>query len=172
MKRRHDSPILAIDPGLRELGYAILRDSNLLDHGVLSLTEVQPRRRLGRVREFLEAKLRGYRPRTLVLEHIPNRALDHLGGLPALGRLLRRMAKQKRLTVATYSARAARRSVTSDGWAGKAEAADILVRRFPTLRVYRSQDRKWKTSHWLNMFDALGLAIHHLLQSKPPSRSR
>jgi Holliday junction resolvasome RuvABC endonuclease subunit len=83
-----------------------------------------------------------------------------------------RIAKRFRLKLAVYSARAARRTVVGDGWAGKAEAAEAIVARFPELRVHLTHDRKWKVAHWWNMFDALALAIHHQIVSKPPSRSR
>src|SRR4029077_20827728 len=116
--------------------------------------------------------IRGYRPTTLVLEHIPKRPLDTLAGLPALGKSVRRLMKRFRLKLAIYSARAARRTVVGDGWAGKAEAAEAIVARFPELRVHLTHDRKWKVAHWWKMFDALALALHHQLVTKPPSRSR
>lgn len=164
--------ILALDPGLRDLGYAVLSGKNLLDWGVLPLKGVQPSRRIAKVQQKLEQLIRGYQPSWLVWEHIPKRPLDTLAGLPALGRRLRRLAKRLRLKVATYSARSVRRTVVGDGWAGKREAAESLCSRFPDLRVFLTQDRKWKVSHWQNGYDALGVAIHHQLVSKPPSRSR
>jgi Holliday junction resolvasome RuvABC endonuclease subunit len=127
---------------------------------------------LASVREFLVAQLRAHRPRTLVLEHIPRRPLDTLAGLPALGRLLGRLARQRRLKVATYSARTVRGSVVGDGWAGKRQVAESIAGRFPDLRVHLTHDRKWKERYWQNMFDAVALALHHQSVSKPPSRSR
>jgi Holliday junction resolvasome RuvABC endonuclease subunit len=120
----------------------------------------------------MEIWLRAYRPRTLVIEHIPRRPLDTLAGLPALGRMLRRMAATRRLKVATYSARTVRGNIVGDGWAGKREVAEALSARFPDLRIHLTHDRKWKERYWQNMFDAVALALHHQSQMKPPSRSR
>jgi Holliday junction resolvasome RuvABC endonuclease subunit len=164
--------ILALDPGLRDLGYAVLSGRRLVTASVLPLRSTARSRRLGLVHESLLALLRAYRPRTLVLEQIPKRPLDTLGGLPSLGRLLRRMATRRRLKLATYSARTVRRSVVGDGWAGKRQVAEALSGRFPDLRVHRTHDRKWKEAYWQNMFDAVALALHHQAVSKPPSRSR
>jgi len=164
--------ILALDPGLRDLGYAVLAGRRLVDANVLSLRSVPRGRRLGRVQEFLLTQFRAHRPRTLVLEHIPKRPLDTLGGLPALGRLLGRLARKRRLKLATYSARTVRGSVVGDGWAGKREVAQSIVGKFPHLRVHLTHDRKWKERHWQNMFDAVALALHHRAVIKPPSRSR
>ena len=162
--------ILAVDPGLRDLGYAVLSGKRLLTASVLPLRSVPRRRKLGTIRESLLGWIRAYRPRTLVLEHIPEHPLD--AGLPALGRLLRRMARERRLGLASYSARTVRGSVVGYGWAGKREVAEALSARFPELRVNLTHDRKWKEAYWQNMFDAVALALHHQGITKPPSRGR
>ena len=95
-----------------------------------------------------------------------------MAGLPALGRLLGRLARKRRLKLATYSARTVRGSVVGDGWAGKREVAESIAGKFPDLRVHLTHDRKWKERYWQNMFDAVAFALHHQAVSKPPSRSR
>lgn len=169
--RKAPDIILALDPGLRDLGYAVLSGKKLVISGVLTLRTVPPSRRLRTIQDAFAVWIRGYRPRTLVLEHIPKRPLDSLAGLPALGRRLRRLANRSRLKLAAYSARTVRRTVVGDGWAGKGEVAKTLATRFPELRVYLTQDRRWKERYWQNMFDAIALALHHQA-TQPPSRSR
>lgn len=170
--RKTPKTILALDPGLRDLGYAVLSGRELVTSGVLTLRTVTPGRRLKTIQESLVTWIRAYRPRTLVLEHIPQRPLDSLAGLPALGRLLRRLARAQRIPVASYSAKTVRRDVVGDGWAGKREVAKAIASRFPELRVHLTHDRKWKERYWQNMFDAVALALHHQTTTKPPSRSR
>ena len=172
MPKTTKGPILALDPGTRDLGYAVTVGKRLLVASVLSLRRIPKRRRLATVREAMRVWMRAYRPRTLVLEHVPKRRLDALAGLPALGRLLHRMASTQRLHVATYSARTVRGNVVGNGWAGKREVAEALSARFPDLRVHLTHDRKWKEAYWQNMYDAVALALHHQSQTKPPSRSR
>lgn len=164
--------IIALDPGLRDLGYAVLAGRRVVAASVLPLRSVPRYRRLGTVRKFLLTQLRAHRPRTLVLEQIPKRPLDTMAGLPALGRMLGRLARQRRLKLATYSARTVRGSVVGDGWASKREVAERIAGKFPDLRVHLTHDRKWKERYWQNMFDAVALALHHQQISKPPSRSR
>jgi hypothetical protein len=59
-----------------------------------------------------------------------------------------------------------------NGWAKKREVAAVIAARHPSLRVYLTQDRKWKERYWQNMFDAIALGLHHQLLIKPPSRDR
>lgn len=169
---RNESPILSLDPGTRDLGYAVLDGKRLLDHGVLTLRHLPPQRRLRRVREAVETWIRAHRPQVIVLEHIPRRPLGSRTGLPSLGRLLRRIAKAHRIEVATYSAKTVRRTILGDGWAGKPEVVESIVGRYPQLRVYRGQNRKWKDRYWQNMFDAIALGLYHQIITQPPSRSR
>lgn len=169
---RPNPTILAIDPGTRELGYAVLRGRQLLDSGVLALRHLPPERRLARVREVVERLVRADSPDVIVVEDIPNRPSGLMVGLPSLGRLLRRMARANGLELATYSAKAARRTLLNNGWAGKSEVVEPLVGRHPQLRVYRGQNRKWKDRYWHNMFDAIALCQHHAALNIPPSRSR
>jgi len=170
--RKTPETILALDPGLRELGYAVLSGKRLLTTGVLSLRLIPPGRRLGRVEESIGAWSRAYHPRTLILENVPKRPLDALAGLPALGRLLQRLARRRRLKTAAYSAKAVRREIVGNGWAGKREVAEAIVARFPDLRVHLKQTTKGRQSYWANMFDAIALALYHQSLGQPPSRSR
>ena len=171
MKPRNHA-ILALDPGLRDLGYALLAGRELLAAGVLQLRTIPTRRRLGKVGKAMEAWLRGYRPSVIVMEDVPRRPLDKLAGLPALGRLLRRIGARKKLKVHSYSSKAVRLSVVNDGWAGKREVAQTIATLFPELKVHLTQDRKWKVRYWHNMFDAVALALHHQSLNQLPSRSR
>jgi Holliday junction resolvasome RuvABC endonuclease subunit len=171
MRKKADT-ILALDPGLRDLGYAVLSGKSLVTSGVLSLRPVHPSRRLKKVEESIGAWSRAYRPRVLVLESIPKRPLDTIAGLPALGRLLRRLASRRGFKLAAYSAKTVRRTITGNGWAGKREAAQAVSARFPELRVHLNQTGKWRESYWQNMFDAIALALHHQTVMTPPSRSR
>ncbi len=38
--------------------------------------------------------------------------------------------------------------------------AKAVVARYPELKVYLTQDRKWKQAHHENMFDAVAVALN------------
>jgi Holliday junction resolvasome RuvABC endonuclease subunit len=121
----------------------------------------------------VRAWVRAYRPRALVLEATYGHPVESFAALHRLASTTRRLAKAKHLRVATYAPQTVRKSLTGDGWASKRELAQAIVLRFPALRVYLTQDRKWKERYFLNLFDAVGLALHHQATAliQPPSRS-
>ncbi len=173
MKRVEDHPILAIDPGLRELGYAVLHSKCLLDWGVLPLRRIPEARRPLEIARAIEGWSRAYAPGSLVLEQTAHHRDGRLGPLHRLGLRLTRLGGRLGLQVTTHSVKAVRKAIVGDGWAGKREAAEVVTARFPQLRVYLTQDRKWKAAYWGNMYDAVALALYHqLLINQPPSRSR
>lgn len=171
MPRRRNT-LLALDPGLRELGYAVFAGRRLTDRGVLSLRDLPQRRRLPEARRQLRQWVRSYRPRALVIEQTHHHPLPWLDDLARLGRSAVLLAGHRRIRLATYSPQTIRKSVVGNGWATKREVAAVVAARYPALRVYVTQDRKWKERYWQNMFDAIALGLHDRAVYQPPSRGR
>jgi Holliday junction resolvasome RuvABC endonuclease subunit len=168
--RTKSAPILALDPGLRDLGFAVLAGRRILVSGVAPLRLTPRERRLTEARRVVQDLVAGYRPRALVLEGTHQHPTRSLNRLHRLGTSLGRIAKKYGLATAHYAPQTVRKSLVGNGWATKREVAVALAGRYPALRVYLTQDRRWKERYWQNMFDAVALALHH--QGQPPSRSR
>lgn len=164
--------ILAIDPGLRELGMAVLSGHRLVASGALSLRRLPRGARLPEVRRHVKGWLRLHRPSAVVMEKTYHHPVPWLDGVHNLTLSVRRLARRQGVHVAAYSPQQVRQGVLGNGRASKAEAAVAVALRFPHLRVYLTQDRRWKERYWQNMFDAIALALHHQSTTQPPSRSR
>jgi len=164
--------ILALDPGLRDLGYAVLRGDRLLDYGVRPLRVFPADQRIAEARAAVRAWIRGYEPSSVVWEAAPNHSVPGHARIHRFIRSVERMAEDTGIETASYPAKTVRQNVVGDGWATKAEVASSIASQFPELRVYLGHSRKWKERHWHNLFDALATGIHHQNVLKPPSRSR
>jgi Holliday junction resolvasome RuvABC endonuclease subunit len=169
---RTNQSILALDPGTRELGYAVVAGRRLLDHGVLALRRFPKNQRLAQARTRIAALVARHHPSALIVEKTYRHPVPWLNDLHRITQSVRRMASQDRILFATYAPQAVRRVVAGNGKAKKSEVAIAVAHRFPDLRPYLEQDRRWKERYWLNMFDAVALGLHHQALSKPPSRSR
>ena len=170
MQKHHPTTILALDPGLRELGFAVLAGRRIVAGGVGDLQRLAQPSRLPEARRLIVEWITAHRPRAIVLERTYRHPTESLNNLHLLARWVGQLAVARHIEVATYAPQTVRKNVAGDGWATKREVAFILASRFPALRVYLTQDRKWKERYFLNLFDAVALALHH--QSQPPSRSR
>ena len=168
----HEPTILALDPGLRDLGWAILRGRRLVAGGVLGLRLLPKPNRLAEARRHVRGWVRTHRPAVIVLEKTYRHPLPWLDDLHRLTLYARGLARRRHLGFATYAPQQVRKTVLGNGRGTKREVAAVVAARFPALRVYLTQDRKWKELYWLNLFDAVALALHHQTITKPPSRSR
>ena len=170
MPKKTDT-ILALDPGLRDLGYAVLHGRRLVTSGVLSLRRVPKAERLTAARSHVRTWLRTHRPQVLVVEKTYRHPLPWLDELHRLTRSACNLATRQHTAFAMYSPQSVRATIAGNGKAKKPEVAIAVAHRYPSLRVYLTQDRRWKERYWQNMFDAIALALHHQA-THPPSRSR
>lgn len=164
--------ILALDPGLRDLGFAVLAGRRLIARDVVALRAIPKPLRLSEARDQIAALVQAHRPHAIVVEKTYRHPVPWLNDLHRITRSARRLAARRHIVFATYAPQAVRQTVAGNGKAKKPEVAIAVAHRFPQLRVYLTQDRRWKEKFWLNMFDAVALALHHQALTKPPSRSR
>lgn len=170
--RKTPETILALDPGLRELGYSVLAGRRLVASGVLNMRELPRHRRLAAARGHIQRWAKTHKPTAIVVEKTYPNPLPWLDSLHRLTRGVRRIASRRQAAFAAYAPQTVRKSLVGNGWAKKPEVAVAVAHRFPQLRVHLTQDRRWKEQYWQNMFDAVALAIHHQRSQHPPSRGR
>lgn len=168
--QKNPRTVLALDPGLRELGYAVLAGRKLVAAGVRPLYLTPAPKRVGEARRLLERWLQAYRPGCVVLERTYAHPTGTFDSVHRFATAMLKAAGRRGYRTATYSPQTVRKAIAGNGNAEKREAAKVLAARFPALRMYLSSDRKWKTRYFLNAFDAVALALFHQGQN-PPSRS-
>jgi Holliday junction resolvasome RuvABC endonuclease subunit len=150
----------------------VLSRRRLIRAGVIALKLLPKDQRLAEARARVAALLKAHNPRALVVEKTYRHPVPWLDEVHHVTLAAKRLARIHRIAFATYAPQAVRHTVVGNGKARKPEAAIAVSHRFPQLRLYLAQDRRWKERFWLNMFDAVALALHHHALTHPPSRSR
>jgi len=153
--------ILALDPGLRDLGFAVLRGPRIVAAGVRPLRLLPHHRRHAEARRLVTDWVAAYRPRVLVLEATYRHPVPGFAALHRLARAAHRIARTGSIEIAEYAPQTVRKALIGNGRATKRETAVAVAARFPQLRVYLTHDRRWKERYFLNLFDAVALALHH-----------
>ncbi|HGE73067.1 TPA: hypothetical protein ENX78_19690, partial [Candidatus Poribacteria bacterium] len=69
------------------------------------------------------------------------------------------IGKRKGLRVISYAPTTVRKFICGDGWADKRTLSEVIVSKYPELKVYLTQDRAWKERYHQNMFDAVALGL-------------
>ena len=159
-KRNKKQRILAIDPGTREMGIALLENRDLIHHGVKLLTKrSSPHENLQEGRRIVLRLIKDLRPQVLAVEKAFFANNRNAALLNVLVDEIAALGRRRGLRVVNLAPSTVKRAVAGNGRASKEEVARAVAIRFPELRVYLSQDRKWKMKHHENMFDAVALAI-------------
>lgn len=153
------SRILAVDPGTRYMGLAILAGSDLVYYAVRRLSHERPADvLLQATRAELLRLIRTYHPTILAYEKTfyvqqKTSALLHVQELE-----IARLGRSAGLRVVGYPPPSVRKIVCGNGRATKEAVADVLAERFLELRRYRAAT-DGRREYWLNMFDALAVAV-------------
>jgi crossover junction endodeoxyribonuclease RuvC len=159
MKSNNDR-ILAIDPGTREMGVAFLEGGKLIYHGVKVIRKKRsPHERLQAGREIVLRLIRDFRPAILVVEKTFFSRNRNTSLLNVFADEIVAIGKRKGLKVKAFAPSTMKKAIAGNGHATKEEVAGVVVARFPELKVYLTQDRKWKERFHQNMFDAVALAM-------------
>jgi Holliday junction resolvasome RuvABC endonuclease subunit len=149
--------ILAIDPGAREVGVAVLDDEALLYYGVKTLrkgrggTDVSDQ-----VQRIIEGLFERYAPQYLA---ITRDQLRRQSGRPLVSRMIKTLANAVGLRVFEYGSEHARSLICDTDRATKRQAARILAQRYSELGQYLEDQSNWRAIYYAKMFEALAVGI-------------
>ena len=154
---------MAVDPGTREIGVAVLDKKDLIYYGVKSFQKRRPLSvLLGEINRVFGQLFEEYAPQVLVIERTFFACNKNVSNLISVADEIKDLATKSKLTVVEYAPKTVRKNVCKSGKATKLETANILCSRFPELHIYLQQNRKWKEKYWLNMFDAVALGVTYI----------
>jgi crossover junction endodeoxyribonuclease RuvC len=160
MFTRRKVRILAFDPGTRLMGAAVLENGKLIYHCVETIQGVRRAdQRLGVVRKIVLRMIRDFRPRLIAYEKTFIGKNCNAALLNLLTDEIRALALKRGLKAVGYAPATVKKVVAGTGSASKWQVARAIAKLFPTLRVFLTQDRRWKERYHSNMFDAVAVGL-------------
>jgi crossover junction endodeoxyribonuclease RuvC len=152
--------VLAIDPGTRAMGVALLEDKELIYYGVKTISRGRsPHEKLNAGRKIVLQLINDFKPQILAVENTFFAKNRNSALLNVFADEIKAVGKRKRLMVYGFAPSVVKKAVCGNGWAKKDEVARAVARHYPELRVYLGQDRAWKSRFHSNMFDAVAMGI-------------
>lgn len=153
--------ILAIDPGTREMGVALLQHKELIYHGVETIKRgLTPHEKLEEGRRILLRLINDFKPQVLAVEKTFFANNKNAALLNVFADEIKAIGKRKGLSVVSYAPNTIKKFICGNGRASKEEVAKVIISMFPELKVFLTQDRAWKARYHQNMFDAVALALY------------
>lgn len=152
--------ILAIDPGTRAMGVALLEGPRLIYHGVKTFSPAHsPHELLKEARGVISRLIRDFSPHMLAVEKTFFANNRNSALLNVLADEVAVIGRRKQLQVLRYAPNTVKKRICGNGHASKEAVARVVVARFPELKVFLTQDRKWKERFHENMFDAVAVGL-------------
>ena len=165
MEEKIPTRILAIDPGTRHMGVAVLEGSDLIlaTVKVVKKAQMSPAQALTKAEKIIANLIASYNPRVLAIEKTFFVESKRSSLLNVMTDEIKKLAKRKKLQVFAYAPTTVRKFICQDGKATKMKAASIIVNEhYPWLRRYYEKDLRkkwWEEKYWANMFDAIALGL-------------
>ena len=152
---------LALDPGTREMGYAVLESTDLLYFGVHTFPHRCAARRLcAEGQRFVQGLLDAYAPQLLVIEKTWYAKSKRSTRLHVFVEAMEDFAHQQGLVVRAYTPRMVKKMICGHGDATKRDVAETLIRqRYHFLAKYLQRDLRTHEKYWQSMFDAVALGL-------------
>jgi Holliday junction resolvasome RuvABC endonuclease subunit len=152
---------LALDPGTREMGYAVLESTDLLYFGVHTFPHRCAARRLcAEGQRFVQGLLDAYAPQLLVIEKTWYAKSKRSTRLHVFVDTMEDFAHQQGLVVRAYTPRMVKKMICGDGDATRRDIAETLIRqRYHFLAKYLQRDLRTHDKYWQSMFDAVALGL-------------
>src|SRR6266571_3235648 len=152
---------LAIDPGTREMGYAVLEGTDLLYFGVHTFAHRRAAHQLrADGQRFVRRLMDTFAPQVFVIEKMRYAQSKRSARLPVVVEAMQRCARRQGLLVLTYAPATVKQMICGHGHATKREVAEALVRKhYGYLEKYRRTDLRTREMYWQNMFDAVALGL-------------
>jgi Holliday junction resolvasome RuvABC endonuclease subunit len=158
--------ILAINPGTRELGIAVLEGKDLLYYGVKIIRgQKSPQALLRKIAAIIGNVISEYDPLVLAIEK-PSlvRRSDALVALVA--EKIKATAREYGLTVNEYEPQAVRQFLCQSEKANKRETAKVITSQFCELSRYFDRKGSDEIIYWGKMFDAVAVGLMYEQQSR------
>ena len=152
--------ILAIDPGTRHMGIAVLDGDALIYHGVRTISRrLSPHERLKAGRAVVVRLIQDFGPTVLAVEKAFFAQNRNTALLNVFVDEIRAIARRKGLRLVALAPSTVKKAMTGSGKAPKNAVARAVVAKYPELGVYLGQNHKWKERYHGNMFDAVAVGL-------------
>lgn len=160
--------ILALDLGTKEIGYALFEDDMLMRYGVRNFKKRMDKQKMETAPGIDLVK--SYKPNLVIMGKLSHP--ERIGNLKLknLANQITRFALKHGIPVREIEPSTARKYLIKDRKPTKMNAASLIAATYPELSTHLPRNGRilWtqKDKYWMNMFDALTLALADIQKRK------
>ena len=150
---------IALDPGTREMGYAVLEDKELVFFGVRTFRTRSGRKLVAEARHFLSELVTDFAPHVVAIEKTRYSASRRSGLLHPVVDELTTFARRNGIRAFAVPPRTVMTAIVGEGRVTRRDVTEMIVRWYPYLERYLRKDQRSREVYWSKMFNAIALAL-------------
>lgn len=151
--------ILAVDPGIKYVGIAVLFGAELQYYGIKTVTKHHsPNDVLNEITGTIGHLISQYKPTFLAIEQ-PFISKNDSSLLVVVAEQIKAIARQNGLLVYEYAPTSVKKRLCRTGRATKRVVAKVISERYPYLASYYARTSYWEQQYYGNMFDAIAVGL-------------
>ncbi|MDQ3802266.1 MAG: crossover junction endodeoxyribonuclease RuvC [Acidobacteriota bacterium] len=165
--------ILAVDPGTREIGVAVVEDGQLVRYETkTNRTRKTPQEARAGVARIVRHLIIEYDPSVLAIKQ-PLIVQQSAATLAAVIKEIKGVARKEGLLVREYAPKVLRQRICGAGRTTKRETARCLSVRYPELTRYAARESRSDELYYARLFEAVavGLVCHQDLAGSLPVKA-
>lgn len=151
--------ILALRPGKREVGIAILDHDELLAWKVANFRQTHLPLLLNDIKRRLHTLIQFYQPTVMAMEQVSQKRRQRSPYLDAMTAMLQVVALEANLDVRWYGAVEIRQHLCGADRSTGQEIVRRLIATYPEIRRYAAWTSRWQGSYWMPMFTAIAVGL-------------
>jgi Holliday junction resolvasome RuvABC endonuclease subunit len=164
MLNKKPTRILAISPGTRGMGVAVLEEGRLVYFGVKALRQGKLSDRvIKRGVHIIEKLMDEYDPHILAIEKTLYAGSRRSSILHGFCKKTKGIAKDRGIHVYNGLPSVVRKTICGEGSSTKRETAKTIANIYPELMKYltdqKSYNQQQREHYWMSVFDAVGLGL-------------
>lgn len=158
--------ILAINPGTRYIGIAVLDGSDLIDWGVKVIEGKWSPDKLAKIANIISGLITDYQPSVVAIKKThPSRTSTQLDEVCSRIKLI---VQDHRLELRQYSIEEIKALHGQSANAGKIKLAELVSIKYPVLIRALRKEQNASNSYHIRMFEAVALATACLINTSKP----
>lgn len=149
--------ILAINPGSRYLGVAVLKGTELKEWKIKSIRGESIEEKIKSVESILTNLIDSFTPQIIVLKALhPSRSSRNLSQIVTT---IVKIVQERKVKLHEYSLSHVKHVLLQKKRGNKKELAEFVVTRYPVLFHILNKEKQRKNVYYIRMFEAVGLII-------------
>lgn len=158
MEKQKNGIILGIDPGARQIGYALFNKNQLIFYGIKTIQQKTKCESLNKLRQILQTFFKNYKVKYIAIEN-PIFIQQKSSFIQTVFAEIKTIAESEQKQIFTYDPIFIRQAICQDKKPTKANTADYLIKKYPELKYYRNRPNLWQRRYCAMLFDAVAAGL-------------